>query len=102
MEQIQRLKVQGWSNPRFGRIQNDRILFEVMWLGCACGTCRSRLNAVCNRMKTADVKSWQTLKVGIPQRFPIPSVVLEIEPKEMPAQIDVYLSELLGLRISAS
>ena len=102
MEQVQQLRVQGWSNPRFGRIQNDRILFEVMWLGCACDTCRSRLNAIRNRMETADVKSWRTLEVGIPQRFPIPSVVLEIEPKEMPAQIDVYLSELLGLRISAS
>jgi len=101
MNQPQLLKVEGWSNPRYSRVQDDRILFEVMWLGCACQTCISRLDAIKNRMESADVKSWQEVQVEIPQRFPFPSIALVVEPKEMPVRIDDYLGDLLGLRISA-
>ncbi len=101
MERTELLKVEGWSNPRFGQIQGNLILFEVMWLGCSCATCFGRLRAVKNRMETADVKSWRTVELEIPERGFVPSVILEVEPKEIPTRIDNYLSDLLGLQISA-
>ena len=93
-----RLKVDGWSNTRFGRIESNLIAFEVMWLGCACPTCFARLDAVMNRMKESDVK-WQVREVPIPEREGIPSTILMVEPKEMPERVDSYLSDLLGLQI---
>ncbi|HEY4495483.1 MAG TPA: hypothetical protein VJC01_03495 [Candidatus Paceibacterota bacterium] len=94
-----RLKVDGWSNSRFGRIESDLIVFEVMWLGCACPTCFARLDAVKNRMKGSEVK-WQARNVLIPERGGMPSTILMVEPKEMPERVDSYLSDLLGLQIS--
>lgn len=94
-----RLKVDGWSNVRFGRIDANALAFEVMSLGCACPTCFDRLNAVMNRMKESELK-WQMLNFPIPERGNgIPSTILVVEPKEMPSQVDSYLSDLLGLQI---
>lgn len=101
MERTQLLQVEGWSNSRYAQIQGNLILFEVMSLGCGCGTCLRRLDAVKDRMKTADVRSWRTVELEIPERGFVPSVILAVEPKEMPAQMDNYLSDLLGLQISA-
>ena len=101
MERTQLLKVEGWSNPRYAQIRGNLILFEVMSLGCSCGTCFGRLDAVKNRMKTADVRSWRTVELEIPERGFVPSVILAVEPKEMPARIDPYRGDLLGLQISA-
>src|SRR3989344_1559706 len=94
-----RLKVDGWSNARFGHVEGNLIVFEVMWLGCACSTCFARLNAVMNRMKDSDVK-WQVRNVPIPEREGTTSTILMVEPKEMPEREDNYLSDLLGLQIS--
>ncbi|KKT79092.1 MAG: hypothetical protein UW74_C0004G0004 [Candidatus Giovannonibacteria bacterium GW2011_GWC2_44_8] len=94
-----RLKVDGWSNSRFGRIEGNLISFEVMWLGCACSTCFARLDAVENRMKGSEVK-WQVRDIMIPERVVMPSATLMVEPKEMPERVDSYLSDLLGLQIS--
>lgn len=98
IEDIRLLKVDGWSNPRFGFIAGNGIGFEAMWHGCACPTCYGRLNAVMNRMKDSDLK-WQVQNISFPEREGVPSAVLLVEPKEMPEQIDNYLSDLLGLRI---
>src|SRR3989344_3205357 len=100
MEQALRLRVDGWSNLRFGKVQGNLIMFEVMSLGCACQTCFNRLDVVRNRMKTADVKSWLTAPTEIPERNFERSIVLAVEPREMPTHVDRYLSDLLGLRIS--
>ncbi|KKT17230.1 MAG: hypothetical protein UV98_C0014G0003 [Parcubacteria group bacterium GW2011_GWB1_43_6] len=94
-----RLKVDGWSNIRFGHVEGNFIVFEVMWLGCACPTCFARLDAVKNRMRGSEVK-WQVLDIMIPERVVMPSVTLMVEPKEMPERVDSYLSDLLGLQIS--
>jgi len=94
-----RLKVDGWSNVRFGRIDGNVIAFEVMSLGCACPTCFARLDTVINRMKDSELK-WQVQEFPIPERGNgIPSSVLMVEPKEMPTQVDSYLSDLLQLQI---
>lgn len=93
-----RLKVDGWSNTRFGRVESNLIAFEVMSLGCACPTCFARLNAVMNRMKDSDVK-WQVRNASIPEREGAASAILTVELKEMPEQVDIYLSDLLGLQI---
>ena len=95
-----RLKVDGWSNIRFGRVESNLIAFEVMWLGCACPACFARLNAVMNRMKDSEVK-WQVRNVSIPEseRGETASAILMVEPMEMPEQVDSYLSDLLGLQI---
>lgn len=93
-----RLKVDGWSNMRFGRIESNLIAFEVMSLGCACPTCFARLNAVMNRMRESEV-NWQVRNAPIPEREGTTSTILMVEPKEMPEQVDSYLSDLLGLQI---
>ena len=94
-----RLKVDGWSNSRFGRIESNLISVEVMWLGCACSTCFARLDAVKNRMRGSEVK-WQVREIPMPERAGIPSATLVGEPKEMPEWVESYLSDLLGLQIS--
>src|SRR3989344_3946869 len=95
-----RLKVAGWSNPRFGRIENGRIMFEVMSWECACPTCFTRLETVKNRMKSNDVLLWQIDDITLPERRGAISAVLVVEPKEMPKRLDTFLSELLKLQIS--
>ena len=93
------LAVDGWRNTRFGRIEGNLIAFEVMLLACGCPTCFGRLYAVLNRMKKTDVK-WETTVTRIPERDNQgDSIVLLVEPKEMPEKIGDYLSALLGLRI---
>lgn len=92
------LKVDGWSNPRFGRVESNLIAFEVMWLGCACPTCFARLDAVMNRMEGSEVK-WQVRDISFLERGGMPSATLMVEPKEMPERVDNYLSDLLGLQI---
>jgi len=95
-----RLAVDGWSNVRFGHIDEKVIMFEVMLLACSCSTCFGRLDTVLSRMKEADVR-WGKAVVHIPEREDCgPSVVLWVEPKEMPEKVGDYLSTLLGLRIS--
>jgi len=94
-----RLRVDGWSNPRFVRVEGNLILFEVMWYGCACSTCLARLAAVMNRMSASDVK-WTVMDIHIPERGGEPSAVLVVEPTEMPEKVDAFLSNLLGLQIS--
>lgn len=93
-----RLRVDGWSNARFGRIEGNLIGFEVMSLACGCPTCFKRLDTVRNRMQGADV-TWRTQVLPIPERDGMPSVVLLVEPKEMPEKVDAFLSGLLGLQI---
>ena len=94
-----RLRVDGWSNVRFGRIEGNRIAFEVMLLACGCPTCFGRLDTVRNRMKNVDV-AWVIAVIQIPERGDRgDSTVLWVEPKEMPEKIGDYLSALLGLRI---
>ena len=95
-----RLKVDGWSNTRFGRIEEGLVAFEVMWWGCACPTCLARLDAVMNRLKDSDVK-WKVRNLPVPEREGgKPSAILMVEPTEMPERVDSYFSDLLGLRIS--
>ncbi len=99
-EKTVRLTVDGWSNIRFGRIEGNRIAFEVMLLACGCPTCFGRLDMVRSRMKETDVR-WETQVIHIPERGDRgASIVLCVEPKEMPEKIDNYLSTLLRLRIS--
>lgn len=98
IDNIRLLKVDGWSNPRFGFNVDNSIGFEVMWQACACSTCYRRLDAVQTRMKASDLK-WQVRNLPIPGRGGVPSAVLLVEPKEMPEKVDNYLSDLLGLRI---
>lgn len=94
-----RLRVDGWSNARFGRVEGNLIGFEVMSLACACPTCFKRLTTVMNRMQSADV-TWHTQVLPIPERGMEPSFVLMVEPKEIPEKVDAFLSGLLGLQIS--
>lgn len=94
-----RLRVDGWSNPRFGRVEGNLVMFEVMWYGCACSTCLARLEAVMNRLTGSDVK-WTVQDVFIPERGGVPSAVLVVEPTEVPKKVDTFLSGLLGLQIS--
>ena len=93
-----RLRVDGWSNARFGRVEGNLIGFEVMTLACGCPTCFARLDAVRNRMQTAEIK-WRTQVLPIPERGMEPSIVLLVEPKEVPEKVDAFLSGLLGLQI---
>lgn len=97
-ERTIRLRVDGWSNIRFGRVESNLIAFEVMCWSCACPTCLARLNAVENRMEDSNVK-WQMQDVLFPERDGMPSAILMVEPKEMPERVDNYLSDLLGLQI---
>src|SRR3989344_2467728 len=94
-----RLRVNGWSNLRFGRVEGNLVMFEVMWLGCACATCVARLDAVMNRMSESDI-NWTVQDIILPGRKGVPSAVLVVEPKEMPEKVDAFLSELLGLQVS--
>ena len=95
-----RLRVDGWSNTRFGRVEGNLVMFEVMWLGCACSACFGRLNAAMNRMETSEVK-WAVQGAMLPEREGgAPSVILVVEPREMPEKVDAFLSDLLGLQIS--
>jgi hypothetical protein len=93
------LRVDGWSNTRFGRVEGNLVVFEVMWWGCACSTCLGRLAAVKSRMESAEIR-WAVQDVVIPERGTAPSVVLVVEPEEMPEKADAFLSDLLGLQIS--
>ncbi len=95
-----RLRVDGWSNARFGKIEGNLIMFEVLYLACACSTCVGRLDAVVHAIQSANVASWQVLRVSIPEREAAASIVLAVEPKEMPAKVDAYLSEIFKLQIS--
>ncbi|MDP2734884.1 MAG: hypothetical protein Q8P12_01615 [bacterium] len=94
-----RLRVDGWSNPRFGRVEDNLIAFEVVWLGCACATCFGRLTAVENRMSESKVE-WTVQEAFIPARGGAPSLILVVKPERMPEEVDTYLSDLLGLEIS--
>lgn len=94
-----RLRVDGWSNPRFGRVESNLVAFEVMWLGCACTTCFGRLAAVENRMSDSKVE-WVMAQAPIPERGMVPSLILVVKPERMPEEVDTYLSDLLGLEIS--
>jgi hypothetical protein len=94
-----RLAVDDWSNPRFARIEDNFIAFEVMGLGCACSTCLARLDMVKNCMETSDVK-WFMCDVQIPERGETGlSTILVVEPSEMPEKVDSFLGNLLGLQI---
>ncbi len=94
-----RLRVDGWSNARFGRVEGNLVMFEVMSWGCACSTCLARLDTVMNRMSDSDIK-WKVQDIAIPERGGVPSAVLVVEPKEIPEKVDAFLSGLLGLQIS--
>lgn len=94
-----RLRVDGWSNARYGHVEGNLIGFEVMSLACGCPTCFARLDAVIDRMQNADAV-WRIAEMAIPERGMAPSVVLLVEPKEMPERVDTFLSGLLGLQIS--
>lgn len=94
-----RLRVDGWSSARFGRVEEGLIGFEVMSLGCGCQTCFSRLDSVTNRMQGESVR-WDIAPVAIPERGGDVSLVLWVEPAEMPEKVDAFLTELLGLQIS--
>ena len=95
-----RLRVDGWSNARFGRVEGNLVMFEVMWWGCACATCLGRLSAVKNRMESSGAK-WTVQDAILPERkTDVPSAILVVEPREAPEKADAFLSELLGLQIS--
>lgn len=94
-----RVRVDGWSSARFARVEGNLVMFEVMSLGCACSTCFARLDTVGNRMQSAEV-AWDIAVIAIPERGGEPSVVLVVEPTEMPEKVDAFLSDLLGLQIS--
>ena len=94
-----RLRVDGWSKPRFGLVEGNLVMFEVMWYGCACSTCFARLDAVMNRMEESDLK-WTVTDICIPERGGLPSAILVVESTEVPEKVDTFLSELLGLQIS--
>ncbi len=92
------LKVDGWSNPRFGRVEENLVMFEAMWMGCACPTCYARLQAIETRMEESEHK-WAVTVGQIPEREFSPSAILVVETKEVPEKVDAFLSELLGLQI---
>jgi hypothetical protein len=94
-----RLEVEGWSNVRYGLVESNLVLFEVMSLGCACDTCLARLEMVKNRLEDSDV-TWRMYEAMIPERGFVPSIVLEVETKETPKKLDSFLSNLLSLQIS--
>ncbi len=94
-----RLLVDGWSNPRFGRVEGNLVMFEVMRLSCACDTCLDRLDLVYDRMAKSDAE-WTVQTISIPERGGTSSRVLVVGLKEMPEKVDAFLSELLGLQIS--
>lgn len=95
-----RLRVDGWSNPRFARVEGNLIMFEVMWYGCACPTCMRRLETVKSRLSEQTDVRWTVLDIAIPERDGLPSAVLMVEPAEVPEKVDTFLSGLLGLQIS--
>lgn len=93
------LKVDGWSNPRFARIEGNFVMFEAMWMGCDCPTCYARLDAIKTRMEGSEY-SWRIAVAKIPEREFAPSAIVVVEPKEIPEKVDAFFSELLGLQIS--
>lgn len=96
-EQLVRLRVDDWSHPRFAQVQGDKVLFEVMWHGCACPTCFARLSMVLGRMEESDVK-WSMVNTQVPRREGLSSVLV-VEPEVMPERLDTFLGELTGLQI---
>lgn len=92
------LRVRGWSNTRFSGIEHNLILFEVMWLGCDCATCRERVRVIVERL-TRRAVPWQLHQRML--RENAPSIILSVEPQQLPARVDDYLSQLLGLQISS-
>lgn len=99
MSRTVRLKVDGWSNTRFGLIEGNLVMFEALWMGCACLTCVARLKTIVDRMQLSDLK-WNVALVQIPEREGVPSTILVVEAKEVPEKVDAFLTELLGLQIS--
>jgi len=96
--QVLKMRVTGWSNLRFARIEGNFLGLEIMCMCCACHTCFSRVNAVMNRMQETGY-SWRMVDVKIPERDGAHSAVLMIELAEIPEKVDTFLSELLGLEI---
>lgn len=95
-----RLRVDGWSNPRFARVEGNFIMFEVMWNGCACPTCIGRLESVKSRLSKKTEVRWAVRDLVIPERGAGSSAVLVVESAEVPEKVDTFLSGLLGLQIS--
>ncbi len=98
MEKTTRLKVDGWSNSRFARIEGNLVGFEVMSLDCGCSTCFARLSAVENRMQKSGLK-WRIVPTQIPEREGGPSLVLMVETPQIPERLDDFFGDLLGLQI---
>ncbi len=96
-----KVRVDDWSNARFLHTQDNLVMFEVMWLRCGCHSCFSRLNTVMNRMQAAEVREWHVSTMPVPERgfLAEPSVVLYLEPKEMPRDVVAFVSEILGLPV---
>jgi len=93
-----RLKVGGWSNHRFARIEGGWVMFEIMCLSCACPMCYSRVDFVKEKLIKSGIP-WKMMICAILEREGDINLIVAIKPKKVPEKIDTFLSNLLDLQI---
>lgn len=88
-----RLRVQGWRYARRARVENNTLYVEIALASCShCSICSSRIRTVESRLLGKDTP-WRFVHLNS-------SIHLAVEPKQMPANVGNYMSDLLGFQIS--
>ncbi len=93
-----KFRVTGWQNKRMGRLEGNRLMFEVMNLACACETCFARLDLIKSCMESSNFR-WSIIDLDSQERCGQMSRILMVELEEIPENISAFLSGLLGLEI---
>ena len=88
-----RLRVGGWRYARRARVENNTLYMELALASCShCSTCSNRIRTVESRLQGKDTP-WRLVHLD-------GGLYLAVEPREMPASVGNYMSDLLGLQIS--
>ena len=88
-----RLYVSGWRYSRRAMVRGNTLFMEIALSSCShCPTCSNRIRTVESRLQGSDTLwKFQHFDGGL---------YLVVAPKQMPADVGNYMSDLLGLRIS--
>ena len=88
-----RLRVDGWRYSRRAIVKGNALYMEVAMSSCShCSTCSNRIRTVESRLQGSDTPwSFENFNGGL---------YLVVVPKQMPADVGNYMSDLLGLSIS--
>lgn len=92
----QTVRIADWSNPRHVRHDEERILVEVLWKGCDCSTCRSRLRCVEQKLDSKGLMvDFQTL----PSPRGLESIYVALDAPENGVDIKEHIAQTLDLRV---